>query len=128
MVYIKCFTLKEKNHSCSSFDVFIHGNFSTTIFFFLADSLTVFWKDVTHFHKKLCLRCYRCPKPSSIWTNINCKQSCSSAWQKITINHCEFNIRSLYLIFKIWYQSTKTRLEGDFVYELNTNWWLDYHQ
>ena len=33
----------ERKKSCGSFDVFIHENLSTTIFFFLADFLTVFF-------------------------------------------------------------------------------------
>ena len=33
--FITCFTLKGKEHSCSSFTVFVRGNLSTTMFFSL---------------------------------------------------------------------------------------------
>ena len=45
MVYITCFTLKEKKHSCSIFTVFLYGYLSAAMFiFFFADFLTVFFE------------------------------------------------------------------------------------
>ena len=85
--YMFYFEKKEK-HSSSIFTVFICGNLSTTMFFFfLSRFLNRFFffffcvKGVSYCHKMYRLRCCKDPKPSSIYTNMNCmcKQSCSSA-------------------------------------------------
>ena len=123
MVYVTCFTLKEKNiHAVFLWYLFVAIFLPQCYFSFLADFLTVFWKGISYCHKMPRLTCCRDPKSSLICTNINFmrKQSCSSAWRKITTIHCEFNIWLLYLIFKSQCQTTKTRLIGEVVYELNT--------
>ena len=75
-----------------------------TIFIFHGRFLIVsfFWEGVSYCQKVLRLRCCRGPKSSWVCTNLNCmcKQSYSSASQKITTGHCEFNVWPLYLIFE----------------------------
>ena len=85
-------------------------------------SYQISWKGVSYSHKMLRLRCCRGPTSSSVSTNMSykCKQSYSSVWRKITTGHCEFNVRALYLIFKILYHPTKTQPIVEVSYEQNT--------
>ena len=56
--------------------------------------------------------------------NCMCRKSYSSAWPQITTGHCEFNAWLLYLLFRFWYQATKTQSIGDVVCELTIKKWL----
>ena len=71
---------------------------------------------------KYCLPDFQGCKSSSVCTNMNFmyKWSYSSVWQKIATGHCEFNVWTLYSIFKIQYQSTKSQSISEVVCELNT--------
>ena len=129
MVYITCFTLKEKNiHAVFLLYLFVGIWLLQYSFSFFADFLAVFFERVSYCHKMLRLSC-RGPKSCSVWTSMNCKgkKAYSSAWQKVTTSNCEFNVWLIYLNFKIRYQSTKTWSIGEALYELNTKYWLDYH-
>ena len=84
------------------------------------------WEFVYHdviFFLSRCLNCFFC---LFVWKVLTIVTKCSvldvpkilnapycaptrivCAWQKIKNGHCELNIWPLYLIFKIWYQSTR---------------------
>ena len=102
---------------CSCSSILGFSNFLANVFNYCHKML--FFFSFFFFKKR---RFCRNPKSFSVSSKIKCmcKQSYSSAWQKITTGHCEFNVWPLYLIFKIWCQSTETQSIGEFKYELNT--------
>ena len=95
---------KKKMHHLQSMFYFARWRYSCGLFF-----LFFFEKMLAIVRKCFVLYCW-CLKSSLLCTNMNCmcKKSYSGAWQKVTTDHCEFNVWPLYLIFKIWYQSSKT--------------------
>ena len=128
----------KKNNAWFTYHVLLWKKFLLYLFvgIFLAPCSFFFHGRFSYCHKILRRRCCRGPKSFSVCTNTGCmcKQSYSSACRKIITGHCEFNLWSLYLTFKIQYQthqkwtstikdghqSAKTQSIGEVVYELNT--------